>query len=104
MFRLMRVTKKVRAMMEDGGVSPFDETPNAPGKPWRRRAKAFKKSDWTGRWAARAWDCDRAEPWFWAANCPESECREYGIRMWTEHVYGYEERGMGMGAKSGMAT
>ena len=72
----------VRAMMEDGEVSPFDETPNAPGKPWRLRAKAFKKSGRTGRRAARAWDCDRAEPWFSAVNCPESE----GSGVWDSHV------------------
>ena len=45
MFYLMRVTRKVRVMMEDGEVSPFDELSDAPGKSWRRRARAFKKSD-----------------------------------------------------------
>ena len=87
MFYLMRVTKKVRVMMEDGEVSPFDEMPSAPGKSWRRRAKAFKKSGWIGRWAARVWDCDRAEPWYPVASCPESEGREYGIRMWIELMF-----------------
>ena len=28
---LMRVTKKVQVMMEDGKVSPFDELADAPG-------------------------------------------------------------------------
>ena len=31
MFYMMRVTKKVRVMMEDGEVSPFDELSDAPG-------------------------------------------------------------------------
>ena len=44
MFCLMRVTKKVRVMMENGEVSPFDEPSDAPGRSWRRKAKAFKKS------------------------------------------------------------
>ena len=35
MFCLMRVTKKVRAMMEGGEVSPFDELSDEPGKSWR---------------------------------------------------------------------
>ena len=87
MFYLMRVTKKVRVMMEDGEVSPFDEMPNAPGKPWRRRAKAFKKSGWIECWAECVWDCDHAEPWFLVTNCPESEGREYGIRMWIELMF-----------------
>ena len=42
----MRVTRKVRVMMEDGEVSPFDELSDAPGTSWRRRARAFKKSGW----------------------------------------------------------
>ena len=46
MFCLMRVTKKVRVMMEDGEVSPFDELSDAPGTSWRRKARAFKKSGW----------------------------------------------------------
>ena len=41
MFYLMRVTKKVRVMMKGGEVSPFDELSDAPGKSWRRRARAF---------------------------------------------------------------
>ena len=45
MFCLMRVTKKVRVMMEDGEESPFDELSDAPGTSWRRKARAFKKSD-----------------------------------------------------------
>ena len=49
MFCLMRVAKKVRVMMEDGEVSPFDELSDAPGTSWRRRARAFKKSGWTER-------------------------------------------------------
>ena len=44
MFCLMRVTKKVRVMMEGGEVSPFDELSDAPGTSWRRKARAFKKS------------------------------------------------------------
>ena len=48
---------------------------------WRRRARAFKKSGWIERWAERLWDCDRAEPRCPAASCPESEGREYGVRM-----------------------
>ena len=38
MFCPMRVTKKVRAMMEDGEVSPFDEPSDAPGTSWRGAA------------------------------------------------------------------
>ena len=79
----MRVTNKVRAMMEDGEVSPFDELSDAPGTSWRRRARAFKKSgegvqevglDRVLGGCAR--DCDRAEPWCPVTNCPESEGRE----------------------------
>ena len=84
MFYLMRVTKKVRVMMEDGEVAPFDELSDAPGMSWRRRARAFKKSGRIERWAERLWDCDRAEPRCPAANCSESEGGEYGIRMWIE--------------------
>ena len=51
MFCLMRVTKKVRVIMEDGEVAPFDELSEAPGMSWRRRASAFKKSGWIERWA-----------------------------------------------------
>ena len=46
MFYMMRVTKKVRVMMEDGEVSPFDELSDGPGMSWRRKARAFKKSGW----------------------------------------------------------
>ena len=49
MFCLMRVTKKVRVMMEDGEVSPSDELSDEPGTSWRRKARAFKKSVWIGR-------------------------------------------------------
>ena len=72
-FCLMRVTKKVRVMMEDCEVSPFDELSDALGPSWRRKARAFKKSGWTECWAECVWDCDRAEPWFLVTNCPESE-------------------------------
>ena len=81
MFCLMRAAKKVRVMMEDGEASPFDELPDAPGTSWRRKAGAFKKSGWIECWAERVWDCDRAEPRCPAANCPESEGREYGFRV-----------------------
>ena len=37
-FYLMRVTKKVRVMIEDGEVAPFDELSDAPGTSWRRKA------------------------------------------------------------------
>ena len=87
MFYLMRVTKKVRVMMEDGEVAPFDELSDAPGMSWRRRARAFKKSGWIECWAERVWDCNHAEPWFLVTNCPESEGREYGIRMWIELMF-----------------
>ena len=53
MFYLIRVTKKVREMMEDGEVSPFDELSEALGMSWRRRARAFKKSGWIERRAER---------------------------------------------------
>ena len=43
MFYLTRVTKKVRVMMEDSEVAPFDELlDDALGMSWHRRA--FKKS------------------------------------------------------------
>ena len=87
MFYLMRVTKKVRVMMEDGEVSPFDELSDGPGMSWRRKARAFKKSGWIERWAECVWDCDHAEPWFLVTNCPESEGRKYGIRMWIELMF-----------------
>ena len=51
MFCLMRAAKKVRAMMEDGEVSPFDKLSDAPGTSWRRSARAFKKSGRIERWA-----------------------------------------------------
>ena len=50
MFYLMRVTKKVRVMMEDGEVAPFDELSDAPGMSWWRKARAFKKSGMIERW------------------------------------------------------
>ena len=53
MFCLMRVTKKVRVIMEDGEVAPFDELSEAPGMSWRRKARAFKKSGWIERGAER---------------------------------------------------
>ena len=32
-------------------------------------------------------DCDRAESWFLAAICPESEGRERGVHMWIELMF-----------------
>lgn len=43
---LMRVTKKVRVMMENGAVAPFDEVRETLGKSWRIKGKAFKKAGW----------------------------------------------------------
>ena len=59
MFCLMRAAKKVRAMMVDGEVSPFDELSDAPGTSWRRRARAFKNSGRIERWADAQRNCGR---------------------------------------------
>ena len=84
---LMRVTKRVRVMMEDGEAAPFDELADASGASWRRAARAFKKSGWIECWAERLWGCARAEPWFLVTNCPELDGLQYGIRMWIELMF-----------------
>ena len=62
MFYLTRVTKKVRVMMEDGEVSPFDGLSDAPGPSWRRKRR--RRAAGRGRRAPR---CSG-----WALTCSTS--------------------------------
>ena len=55
-LRLTRATKKARVSMEDGEAAPFYDMPNAPGKSWRRKARAFKNSGRIERRAVQTGD------------------------------------------------
>ena len=46
---MMRVSRIVRAMMDDETVFPFESLTAEPGKSWRAEAKAFKNAGWIER-------------------------------------------------------
>ena len=64
MFYMMRVSKGVRVMMDDKDIFPFWSLTAKPGKSWRRKAKAFRKAGWIGRWVECVHDDGHDEPWF----------------------------------------
>ena len=53
MHCMMRVSKIVRALMDDETVFQFKSLTVESGESWRAKAKAFKNAGWVGRWAER---------------------------------------------------
>ena len=84
---LVRVTKGVHLILEEGGETEYGSLVTRAGETWGGEVHAFKKAGWRRCWALAKWGRGHKEPWLLLTNYPKASAEWYGIRMWEELAF-----------------